>query len=249
MLTLRYLATLGQDTRLIQKFASLAGVTGARLVATNVNSEQTTITDNIVVSGNTISMVIPANYNVASNYPTVVALQTTPNGSTWTSIATLYGSLRGGALPENVSGFAPGQTLATAINQTGVTTTFGNNPTNTIIPHTQICIPPITTDVWLEWGVSIGVSVGGQGAIVTKIYEISPGIVYLEGSVTYCLPSQTVSSAADVQRGRIRVGPSPVMRQYGMYGSTLQEAGSSLAGYARNFAGSVASTWLTAVTR
>lgn len=252
MRTLKFTANSATDTYLIERFDGLVGITGSRLIATNINNVVSTITGGAVVQGNAVHIFIPASYNVDTNYPAKFLVEVTTDNTNWTGILELRGSLRAAAAVGSPTTampvFSPGQTIGTCYSKPNTALTYG--AAATLIAGTTLVVPPSTRDVWLVWGAHIGVSTGGQGAIITKAYEITGGVAtYLEATVTYCVPSQPVTSLAGVQLGRTRVGPSSITRIFQLYGQTVQEAGSGLVGYSRNLSGLVGSTWLSAVAQ
>lgn len=130
-----------------------------------------------------------------------------------------------------------GGQIAYASNETGTATVFLT--TVTPIPNVTISIPATDAEVWIQWAANLHLTVAGQGAAYTILYETTGGsAVAVDSTFTHCRDNAyPVTTQWAQHNGRARVGPSSVPRVFSLYGQLSREAGSSLAVSSRNLAG------------
>lgn len=138
--------------------------------------------------------------------------------------------------------------LAYAENITGTLTAF--TTALVAIPNTTMPVPASERDVWIEWGSSLGTSVGGLGGVYVVLQDVTAGApgTTVSASLIYCpIATMPVTNQLGSTAGKARIGPLATAKTYALYGIVIREGG-ALAAYTRNLNGS-GKTWIAAVAQ
>lgn len=140
-------------------------------------------------------------------------------------------------------------TLAYAENTTGVVTAVPANG-NTVVPGTQIVVPPTNRDVWIEWEGLMVITTAGEGNLQLACYETTGAAVLRGAAVEACGATSPAATNSFRLPGKCKVGPSSSVRNFELRVSRFPIAASGLAA---NLYNGVAvngwSTWITAEAR
>jgi hypothetical protein len=154
---------------------------------------------------------------------------------------------QGGLGPQGTPGAANVGQIAFAQNLSGQGTTAPNGSSEEII-GAVVVVPPTDREIWLWFGASLHVSIGGQGNIYLQTFEISSGVA-TDGHNDFavrCLTNDPNGApsypAKAIAEGMRHVGPSDDLRAYMLTVELVQE-GSSLDA----FSGGPGNPWIAAV--
>jgi hypothetical protein len=140
-------------------------------------------------------------------------------------------------------------TIAYAENRTGTVTSFSST-SPVFVTGCFIIIPPTKRDVWVEWGVNLGISTAGGGEVYSAVYETTSGVaVAIDSLMTKFESTVTTSNTAGGHNRRTKVGPSDVVRHWALYGLLVRYGGSGLVANFRNINSSAGKSYLSAVAQ
>lgn len=125
-----------------------------------------------------------------------------------------------------------GVELASAQVEYAIGTTLAVSPaTAAAIVGAMINVPPTDTPVMLKYGCDIGVGVAGGGLLQLQVWQNTNGVFTVPNVTGFPVTASMLSNISGSLiplRGRYRIGPSAVVRNYFLAVILFRDSGSSL---------------------